>query len=151
MPKDFAILDMSNPKHRKMLVSHIGTLKGKHWVDIRRCRKQRTMSQNAYMWAVVYPAVKAGLEDAWGETLTVDDVHEWLRGRFNCKAVVNRATGEIKGRCPQSTASLDVSQFGEYLDKVIRFAGEELGVDVPTPDEYRNSTETHADELRENN
>lgn len=130
--KDAAILDLSNPKHKAMLRNHINTLEGKHWVEITRCRSQRSNCQNAYMWACVYPAVRAGLEEAWGESLTLEEVHEWLKGRFNSKLLVDRSTGETKGRRPCSTAGLNTARFAEYLEKVIRFAAEELGVEVPT-------------------
>lgn len=134
MAKDHAILDLSNPKHRAMLIGHIKSLKGKHWVEIRKCRKQRTTNQNAYMWAVVYPAIREGLEEAWGEQLTVEEVHDFLKDRFNSTLLVDRTTGDIKGRRPQSTADLDTATFAEYLNKVIRFAGEELGIEVPPAD-----------------
>jgi hypothetical protein len=129
MAKDHAILDF--PKHKRLLVSNINTLNGKFWVEIRRCKKQRSLNQNAYMWGVVYPAVRKGLEEAWGESLTDEEVHEWLKGRFNSQPVVNKKTGEVKGRRPVSTTELDTGEFAEYLDKIIRFAGEQLGVDVP--------------------
>lgn len=139
--KDRAILDLSDPKQRKMLINHINSLDGKHWVEITRCRRQRSLNQNAYLWGVVYPAVAAGLEEAWGESLAVEEVHDWLKNRFNSRLIVNRNTGEVLGRRPASTADLDTGEFGEYLDKVIRFAAEQLGVVVPSPDDLRERDE----------
>lgn len=135
MAKDHAILDLSNPKHRAMLISHIKSLKGKHWVEIRKCRKQRTLNQNAYYWSdAVLGKIRDGLEECWGELLTKEETHEFLKDRFNSTLLVDRTTGEIKGRRPQSTADLDTATFAEYLNKVIRFAGEELGIEVPPAD-----------------
>ena len=77
--KDALILDLSCPKHKAILRNHINTLEGKHWIEITRCRDQRSRNQNAYMWSAVYPAVRAGLEKTWGESLTLEDVHEFLK------------------------------------------------------------------------
>lgn len=129
--KDAIIIDLSNPKQRAMLLGYIKGLKGIHRVKITRCRNQRSMAQNAYLWAVVYPAVANGLEEAWGERLSVEEVHEWCKGRFNSRLIVDRNTGDVKGRRPVSTTALDTAQCTEYIEKIIRFAAEDLGVEVP--------------------
>lgn len=131
MSHDSVTLDLSNAKHRQMLVGWIKSLKGFHHISIKQVRANRSLDQNAYYWGVVLPAVANGLQEAWGEAMSVDDCHEWLKARFNSRVLVNKATGEVKGRQPQSTANLDTKEFGEYLDKVIKFAGEQLGVEVP--------------------
>ena len=138
MPKDAMILDLSDSKQRKMLVGYIDSLKdkGKHWIEIRRCRNQRTTSQNAYLFGVVYPVIQSGLLELWGENLTTWEIHVWCRKQFNSKPVVNHNTGEVKGERPSATSDMDVAEFGEYLDKVMRFSLEDLGKEVPAPESH---------------
>ena len=133
MPTDAAIIDFDHAEQRKILLGWVKSLKGPHKVSIKKCRPVRSLSQNAWYWGCVLPAVAAGLEECWGERMETEEVHEWLKGRFNAKTIVDRNTGEVKGKRPCSTASLDTKEFGEFLEKVIRFAGEELKVEVPTP------------------
>lgn len=133
MPADTAIIDFDSPKARQMFLGWIKTLKGPHHVSIKKERANRSTQANRFYWGVVLPSVVAGLEEAWGEAMTVEEAHDWLKARFNCKTIVNRTSGEVKGKRPCSTASLDTKEFGEYLDRVIQFAGEQLGVEVPQP------------------
>ena len=133
MPADSTIIDFDDAKARQMCIGWIKTLKGPHRIRIRKCRAVRTLPQNAYYWAVCVPAIRRGLEDAWGESMSDEEVHEWLKAKFNSRTIVNRTTGEVIDKVPCSTATLDVQQFGEFLDKVIRFAGEQLHVEIEVP------------------
>lgn len=114
-----------------MLIARIESSRGLHRVQLRPAKRGRTLTQNAYLWGVVYPAVLEGLEDRWGESMTIDDVHAWMKARFLSEPVVNRLTGEVVGERPGSSGRLSVDQFCQYLDKVIRWARDELGVIVP--------------------
>lgn len=133
MSSDSIILDLDVPKHKQMVIGWIRSCKGPHKIKISKVRQTRTQSQNAWYWACVLPAVANGLLDAWGEDLSTEEVHEWLKGRFNSQPIVDRTTGEIKGKRPCSTAALDTKQFSEFIDKVIQFAGEQLQVEIPPP------------------
>ena len=136
MANDTQILNLDNPKTRAMLCGWVQSIRGIHRVSIRKAHRGRTLSQNAYLWGVVYPAVRAGLNEAWGEDMNVDEVHEWMKARFLARPVVNRQTGECMGERPGSSAGLDVSEFCRYVDQVINFAAEWLNVTVPPSDEY---------------
>lgn len=133
MPNDVAIIDFDSPKQRQIFTGWLKTLRGPHKVSIKKVRANRSLNANAYYWGVVLPAVASGLEECWGESMEVEEVHEWLKGKFNSQTVVDRSSGEVKGRRPCSTATLDTKEFGEYLEKVIQFAAEQLKVEIPTP------------------
>lgn len=133
MAKDTAILDLSNDETKKMLRKVIQHSEGLHWVSITRCRDQRSLKQNAYLWSVVNPAVARGMNEAWGETVSPEEAHEYLKARFISRTLVNHNTGEVQGYTVGSSASLDTAEFGEYLDKVILFAAEFLNVEIPPP------------------
>ncbi len=86
-------------------------------------RNSRTLSQNAYYWGVV---VEILAEHFGYET---DEMHEALKFKFLKKH------GDILVTVG-STAKLSTKEFGEYLDKVIRWAAEEYQVVIPSSDEF---------------
>lgn len=113
---------------------------GKYKVTIKRAGK-RTLSQNGYYWAAVLPAVCDGLKDL-GHDLSIMEVHEWLKGKFNYQEVVNKSTGEYE-RIPVSTTRLTTLEFSEeYLEKIIQFAAEFLNVVIPPPGKQSEIWET---------
>lgn len=133
MPQESAIIDFDHAEQRKMFNGWVRSLHGPHKVKITKCRPTRTLPQNAWYWGCVLPAVAAGLEEAWGERLTAEDTHEYLKAKFNYRTIVNRETGEVLGKVPCSTATLNTADFGEYLDEIIQFAAEFLKVEIPQP------------------
>lgn len=100
--------------------------------ELRITRKtKRSHNQNNYYWAVCVPMVRDGLRDM-GHDVSLNETHDFLKKEFNCHEVVNHATGEVI--CvPKSTTDLTKEQFGEFLEKVFRFAAEWLNVTVPAP------------------
>lgn len=137
MPKNAAILDFSNPRIKRMVIDHIKQVKGLHWFELRKARDQRTLRQNAYLWGVVYKAVQAGIEEAWGERKSVEWIHQYMKKRFLTEPVINRNTGEVIDQTVGSSAGLDTQEFADYVDQIIKFAGEYLGVNVPPAEPVR--------------
>jgi len=90
-------------------------------VDLRlsKHRNVRSISQNAYYWAVVIPllAEHCGYED--------EEMHAALKWRFLQKH---------EGPLPtvKSTAGLDTRDFAEYIEQCRRL-GAEMGVQIPSP------------------
>lgn len=133
MKKDMRILDLSNPQVNRMAREFIKNAKGPHYFSVTKARPHRTLSQNNFWWAAVVPAIRRGLEDAWGEKLSDEQAHEFLKAQFLSQPVVNRETGEQIGLLPGSTATLTTEEFGELIDKVAVWAGEYLKTEVPMP------------------
>lgn len=130
------IVDFSNPVEKAKELSHFRSLEGKHRVSDVKYRKRRSDSQNAYMWAVVVPYVAAGLQEAWGENLSPDDVHEFLKSAFLPKReIVNHVSGEVAFSFTNSTTRLTTAEFTEYLERIAQFAAEKLSVVIPLPNE----------------
>lgn len=110
---------------------HTESLKpGAYKITISRTNRRST-PQNSYLWAVVYPAIRQAFYDL-GHELSTDEVHEFLKGKFNSKSVTNEETGETV-EVPMSTANLNKSDFSEYVERIQRFAAEFLGVTIPDP------------------
>ena len=132
MPDDTAILDFSQSKTRSMVIAHIRQLRGCYRFKLSKVKRQRSLPQNAYYWGCVLKCVQAGIEDAWGERKSIEWCHLFVKGMFLTEPVINRTTGEQMGEAVRSTSNLSTEEFGEFLDSVIQFCGEKLGVEVPT-------------------
>lgn len=142
MPKELPIFDFDQPAMRTTACTLIKNLRGKYQMELKRCKDQRSLNQNAYYWGVVLPRVAAGVQDAWGETLTSEDAHELCRRAFLTRTLVNRTTGEVMSKVPRSTASLDTAEFAEYLEQIIRFAADHLNTEIPEAMRVREPAST---------
>jgi hypothetical protein len=98
----------------------IKKLEGKD-VEIKELGSERTQQQNRYMWGVVYRLV------AEHTGYTVEETHQVFRDRF-----LTYRKGKFE--FTKSTTDLNTKEFGEYLDKVIDYAQQELEIIIPEPD-----------------
>lgn len=92
---------------------------------------KRSNQQNRYYFGLVVPLVQQGIKDL-GTELTKEETHEFLKARFNLSDLTNKETGESIS-IPISTTRLNKEQFGEYIEKIQRFASEFLNVVIPDP------------------
>jgi hypothetical protein len=141
MSHDLQIVDMSDATTKGRLLTSIAQAEGLHWLEFRRCRQQRTLQQNKWLWSGIYPIVAEAISELWGETMTAEDCHVFLKERFLSRPIVNRHTGEVKGKLVGSTVELDTAGFSSYVDAIIKFAAEQLSIDIPPP---RSTAKTEA-------
>lgn len=103
-------------------------------IEIYRKRKTRSLSQNAYYWKVVIPAIKEMMEE-FGNDLDDEETHSFL------KEHVGKLTGSVVdsvGRrvaITKSSATLSTAEFENYLLRVTAWAAQE-GVVIPAPNEH---------------
>ncbi len=93
-----------------------------------RMELQRTIDQNSYLFGVVYKTIS----DYTGHT--VDEIHEFYKDRFNFEYSLNPRTGEFELRYKSSTEETTASM-GEFIDKVVSHAVNELGIGIPEANE----------------
>jgi hypothetical protein len=103
---------------------------GKYRLRISRAGK-RSILQNGYYWGAVIPAIQDGLKDL-GHELDKEEIHDWLKGKFNYTEVINKSTGQYE-QVPISTTKLTRTEFCEYIEKIQRFAAEFLNVVIADP------------------
>lgn len=101
-------------------------------LTIEKKKKKRSLSQNAYYFGVVCSLVKNGMNE-FGSEYDIEETHEFLKSRFNLKEVVNTNTGEVT-KIPFSTTKLNTIEFMTYIERIQRFASEELGIIIPDPE-----------------
>lgn len=130
---DIPVIDFDDPAMRKHAKRMIDALRGRYWFNVTRCRSQRTLKQNAWYWGFVLPAVSSGMGEVWGQRVSSEEVHEFLKDRFLKRPFKDRRDGKTMGYTVRSTPSLNTEEFGQYLDQIIVFAADYLGVEIPVP------------------
>lgn len=122
-------------RNRKLITETIEQFEGKEiQITFERKRKKRSNNQNAYYHAVIVPLIQLAFKEEWGERLTREEVHEFLKLRFNYVEKVNKETGEILN-LPKSTKQNTTVEQEEYHDDCRRFALEWFNVVIPLPNE----------------
>ena len=106
-------------------------------VIVRKFRKKRTLSQNAWYWAVIVPMIAdaAGYEDTEDGHEETDEALKWrfLR-RNNPERPIFGNTPQLLPAAPvRSSTSLDTVEMAEYCEDCRRFAAQTWGLDIPDP------------------
>jgi hypothetical protein len=103
------------------LLSH-GDYKGSYIADIQKEKSRRSLSQNAYLWGVVYKTIS----DYNGDT--IEDLHEHFVRHLLPPKFIKVMGKEIK--IPASTTELNKIQFGDYIER-IRAEVAPMGIVIP--------------------
>jgi hypothetical protein len=109
-------------KHR--FLNYLTGLDGKRVeVKVEREKRRRSNNQNSYYWGVVLKLITdhTGAEP--------EDIHAALKMHFCPKRFIGNLVA------PSSTARLDTVDFEAYLEKVRRWAAEELSINIPDPNQ----------------
>jgi len=92
---------------------------------------KRTVYMNRYYWGVIIKMITVALNEL-GWEYEKDHTHEFLREQFLTDVIVNKITGKQR-TILLSTSNLSVKKFGEYMERCIKFASEELDFMIPIP------------------
>lgn len=109
----------------------------KVWLEMKEDDTEHIKSHRGYYWAVIVPECAKALREVSGYPIDpnnkndLEDVHEWLKKEFlnNAKKVKNNLGEEMT--LPPSTKRLEDESWKDYLNKIIAFAGEIWGWDIP--------------------
>jgi len=109
---------------KERFLGHLHTLEGKRVeLTVEKQKHKRTKNQNAYYWGVVLQLIA----EHTGED--VEALHDALKVHFAPKHVVGNLV------VPSGTRYLDTVDFAGYVEKVRRWAAEELNINIPDPNE----------------
>jgi len=87
-------------------------------LSVGRVQSGRSLSQNKYLWAVVY-----GTLSEWSGH-EPEELHEFCKDKFLPSEQKQLPNGEVMVR-PPSTKTLTVEEFSKYVDEVVRWAAEQ--------------------------
>lgn len=136
-------------RNRDAIVDAINQYEGKEvTLTIKRFYKKRSNDQNAYYFGVIVEHWKNLLREEWGEVLTKDQVHEFLKQNLSFEEKVNEETGEIifnpiNGRPivkQKSTTSNDTRDQEQYHKAARDLAYEIFQYEIPLPNKELKAT-----------
>ena len=107
---------------------------------IRIGKATRSIKQNSYLWAVVYPTIRIFMADNHNQEYSDEAIHEATKEMFLPSRVEQWASREVK--VYRSTAKLTKQEFADYLDQVFAWAGG-FGCSIPEPSFSWKEEETH--------
>lgn len=119
------------PEETHQLNSFLRSKEGKHvWFFIDDRRPPRTLLQNNYLWGVVYEYI------ANDTGLDVEEIHEEMKERFLPRFFEKDEAG-VERPLEKSTTRLSTKEFTVYIEKVRAWAGTELGINIPNPNQIQ--------------
>ncbi len=119
-------------RNRKQFTGALRRMRdGEVLVTIEKKSATRSQQSNRYYWGVVVEL----LSEHTG--YTPEEIHDVLKAKFLPKTLaVADGNGEIKGEfvIGGTTTKLNKLEFGEFIERVRRWAAEDLSVVIPDPD-----------------
>ena len=102
-----------------------------------RSKATKTREQLGYYWEVILPRVRQGLEQD-GNEMSLAEVNQFLNEKFFYKLkTVTWKVGQDEHQhtilSPRSKSGATKDEMSAFLDKVIRWAQADLGVEIPLP------------------
>jgi hypothetical protein len=135
MPEFLLYKSAGSISNKKVVADAFNQLEDGRYKVVISSYKKRSLPQNAYYWAAMLPMVKDGLREVgYNEVKSLDDAHEILKHLFLKRKLSNDNTGD-EIVIPGSTAKLTTIEFNTFIDEVIRWAAEYLGIQIPLPNE----------------
>lgn len=106
---------------------------GRYRLTIEKWRKNKSLPQLGYLYAVVYPYSQRLLLDAGWELPTMEDIDVFWKSRFAEKEIVNRETGEIM-IVPGLKREFTTTEMMGYIESIRNYCSEYLGGEIPDPE-----------------
>jgi hypothetical protein len=92
-------------------------------VSVEKIKKKRSNEQNRWYWGCILKLISEHTGD------DPEDLHEALKAHLSPKHIVGNVV------VASGTRYLDTVDFGQYCEKVRRWAAEELNINIPDPNE----------------
>lgn len=101
-------------------------------ITVQEVSRKRTSRQNRYIHRL-FTILTSELNDL-GNTFSMEQVKAICAYKFLLVEEVDESTGQIIGQRTRGTSELNTSEFNDYFTKVIVWAMETFGIDLPYPD-----------------
>lgn len=113
------------------LLNRLDELKdGNYEVNVKKARAIRSLNQNNYYWGFVV----GDLFEVFGETVTPQEIHEFLGYKFLKTSHRNALSDELVDVIT-STTKLNTKQMEEYIEQCRKYSLEEYNHRIKLPNE----------------
>ena len=137
--KSFEIItDVKNgsfSRNQNLIREAIRSYEGKSLtLSLKLARKERSLNQNNYYWAVIVVIWRKLIQDEWGEFFNSKETHEFLK--YNCNYIekLDESTGEIL-RVSKSTKENSTVEQEEFHMAARELAYRMFNCEIPLPNE----------------
>lgn len=121
--KDSLIIDMSDLRAKRQLMSGIGRLTGPHEILIKKIRLTRSLNANAYYWSAIASVFADYLREQYGDPhITKEQAHELLKRTVLGMKKYNREGVELE--IIPDTHDMNSEEFNDYIEGCIKFLAE---------------------------
>lgn len=130
-------------KNREDITDAISQFEGKPvTISIKRYFKKRSVNQNSYYHGVIVEHWRNLIREEWGDIMTHDQVHEFLKTNLSFENIVDAETGEIMvnsvtgdplRKIKSTTKNVTFDQ-EEYHEACRQLAYEMFGAHIPLPE-----------------
>lgn len=102
--------------------NYLSSLRGEVEIIVRKWKKRRSSNQNKYYWGVVVPIISK--ETGYSN----EEAHEALKWKF-----LRQKKRELLPTV-KSTTGLSTIEFNNYIEEIVKWAGQEMKIMIPEPD-----------------
>lgn len=122
------------PSVRNQIAGLMKSFEGKRVrLVISKAKSKRSDEQNRYLH-LLFTIFTDELNEL-GNEFTMQEVKELCKAKFALIDVVNEQTGEVIGNRIKGTSEMNKTELNEFFEKVIRWAAETFGIQLPYPNE----------------
>lgn len=122
---------------RKLITDYLAGQEGKTVIiEMKRYHKKRSISQNAFYWAVIVPFVQEIFAES-GETLDAEEVHSFLKEHVGKLVRVIIQPDGARVRVVKSSKDLTTAEWEQYISLIAAWCGS-IGFILPSPNEHLN-------------
>lgn len=96
---------------------------------------KRSLPSNKYYWGCALPEIRTELIRIGQirKDVSCEDLHEAFKMKFNPENIKDENSGEVLLEVGGSTAAMNQDEFSAYMDRVIYWAANSLGLTIPPP------------------
>lgn len=134
--EDLPLFNTAIKEQKRFLIEHIKMLPDAVYrVEITKVRDQRSLSQLAYIWGVIYPRIAPMLTETQGVDFDQWRTHLFLKDMFLRRAIVNQYTSEMTGAETPSLSDISKEDCSAYIENIIAFAADNRVI-IPPASQY---------------
>jgi hypothetical protein len=118
---------------RKVIAAFLDGCKPEQFISFEiKKTKAVTLAQYGYLYGVVYPCIAAFYQSVNGSPISIGDIDNEMKEMF-WNTPVQGINGKVVKYRANTKTKMNRDELGSYIDKVISWATDNLGCEIPPP------------------